>query len=428
MVENGSGGVVNVGGMVVADHEVMVAVDHANPSRGQITVFAREVWDSARPGLPWLLYLHGGPGHESTRPVWSPISPAWLGRALRDYRVVLMDARGTGRSTPIGAAQDGPADLVAERLALFRADSVVRDAECVRRTVCGDQPWTVLGESAGGFAALTYLSIAPEGVREALFAGGLPPVGRSPDEVYSRTHTGLLDRSRRYYARYPADQNRVARLAERLAEQDVRLPGGDRLTSQRLRQLGILLGVSGGEERLHYLLERDPTSPAFLHDMVGATPWGTRDIGHVVLHEACWADGYPTGWSAQRTMPADYDTDPTLFTGEHVYPWMLDPVDGYRDLTPWRQVAELLAGRRWPRLYDEVRLRRCNVPCAAVVYIDDAYVPADLSGETAGLIPTMSVWEDHEHRHDGLDTDGDNVLDRLIALARGVHPANTRMV
>ncbi|HEY3691574.1 MAG TPA: alpha/beta fold hydrolase [Pseudonocardiaceae bacterium] len=428
MVETSSGAVVNLGGMVVAEHEVTVPVDHADPSRGQIMVFAREVWDCARADLPWLLYLHGGPGHESTRPTWSPISPDWLGRALRDYRVVLMDARGTGRSTPIGSAPDAPADLVAERLALFRADSVVRDAEYVRRAVCGDQQWTVLGESAGGFALVTYLSIAPEGVREALFAGGLPSVGGSPDEVYRRTHTGMLDRSRRYYARYPTDRDRVARLHEWLAGRDVRLPSGDRLTSPRLRQLGILLGVNGGEEQLHYLLERDPTSPAFLHDVTAATPWGTRDIGHVVLHEACWADGYSTGWSAQRTMPTDYDADSTLFTGEHVYPWMLDPIDGYRDLAPWGQVAEVLAERRWPRLYDEGRLRRCTVPCAAVIYADDAYVPADLSGETAGLIPTMTVWEDHEHRHDGLDTDGDHVLDRLIALARGTQVTTARMV
>lgn len=406
--------------MVVAEHEVSVPLDHADPEQGEITVFAREVWDAhVGSDLPWLLFLHGGPGHENHRPSWSPADPDWLTRALRDYRLVLLDVRGTGRSTPVDLAPTGPAELLAQRLTLFRADSIVRDAELVRRVVCGNQPWSVLGESAGGFTLLTYLSLAPEGLREALFAGGLPPVGQPVDQVYRATHAGMIDRSQRYYARYPADRQRVARLHARLAEQDVRLPGGDLLTGQKLRQLGMLLGITGGEERLHYLLERDPASPGFLHDVAAATPWKARDPLNIVLHEACWADGYPTNWSAQRTLPERYAADPTLFTGEHVFPWMLDAVDGYRDLVPWQQVADLLASHRWPRLYDTDRLRTCNVPCAAVIYGDDAYVPADLSHETTLLIPTMRTYTDVEHRHDGLDTDGEHVLDKLLALVRG---------
>jgi pimeloyl-ACP methyl ester carboxylesterase len=405
-----------VGNVVVAEHEVEVPVNHAEASRGEITVFAREVWDADRPGLPWLLYLHGGPGHENHRPIWSPPTPGWLLRALRDYRVVLLDARGTGRSAPIGSLA-GPVGVTAEELTLYRADSIVRDAELVRRAVCGDQPWSVLGESAGGFALLTYLSVAPEGVAEALFAGGLPPVGHPPDIVYRATHAGMIERSERYYARYPGDRERVARLHARLAEHEVLLPGGDQLTGRKLRQLGMLLGVTGGEERLHYLLERAPNSPAFLFDVTAATPFRARDPLNLVLHEACWADGHATGWSAQRTLPPAYD-DPTLWTGEHVYPWMLDPDEGYQDLVPWRRIAEELSAHLWPRLYDPERLRDCRVPCAAVVYADDAYVPADLSIETAQLIPTMRVWTDSEHRHDGLDTDGEHVLNRLITLAR----------
>jgi pimeloyl-ACP methyl ester carboxylesterase len=412
-----SGTELRVGGVAVAEHQVMVPVDHADQALGEITVFAREVWDPDRDALPWLLYLHGGPGHESTRPTWSPITPGWLGRALRDYRVVLLDARGTGRSTPLPPLA-GPPGQAAKRLTLYRADAIVHDAELVRRAVCGDRPWSVLGESAGGFALLTYLSVAPESVREALFVGGLPPVGQPPDVVYQATHAGMIERSERYYARYPGDRQRVNQLHALLDSRYVRLPGGDRLTGERLRQLGILLGVTGGEERLHYLLERDPTSAGFLHDLAGATPWSARDPLHVVLHESCWADGHRTAWSAQRTLPTDYDTDPALWTGEHVYPWMFDPDHGYRDVTAWQQIAEELAAYPWPRLYDEQRLRACRVPCAAVIYADDAYVPPVFSHQTAQLISTMRVWDDQAHRHDGLDIDGTAVLDRLIALAR----------
>src|SRR5215469_7650858 len=88
-------------GTVLTDHFFTVPLDHDDPSGPQIEVFAREVISAsaARDGanLPWLLFLQGGPGGASPRPVgrWS-----WLDRALKDYRVLLLDQRGTGRSTP----------------------------------------------------------------------------------------------------------------------------------------------------------------------------------------------------------------------------------------------------------------------------------------------------------------------------------------
>jgi hypothetical protein len=48
-----------------------------------------------------------------------------------------------------------------------RADSIVRDAELVRKSLVPkdnyDGRWSVLGQSFGGFCVVTYLSIAPEG-------------------------------------------------------------------------------------------------------------------------------------------------------------------------------------------------------------------------------------------------------------------------
>ena len=62
---------------------------------------------------------------------------------------------------------------------------------------------------------ITYLSLAPEGLREAFITGGLPPLGPRIDEVYARTYELVLERNRRYYERYPADRERVRRLHER---------------------------------------------------------------------------------------------------------------------------------------------------------------------------------------------------------------------
>lgn len=49
--------------------------------------------------------------------------------------MVLLDARGTGRSTPLPPLA-GPLDQTAKRLTLYRADAIVRDAELMRGAAC----------------------------------------------------------------------------------------------------------------------------------------------------------------------------------------------------------------------------------------------------------------------------------------------------
>ena len=113
----------------------------------------------------------------------------------------------------------------------------MRDAECVRRALEIDR-WSVLGQSFGGFCVLTYLSLAPEGLSEAFFTGGLPPLRHSIDEVYARTYDRVLERNRRFYERFPQDRERVQRLRSVIEGGGIALPGGDQLTWRRMRQLG----------------------------------------------------------------------------------------------------------------------------------------------------------------------------------------------
>jgi pimeloyl-ACP methyl ester carboxylesterase len=405
--------VVRPAGLVLTEHEFAIPLDHADPGGERITVFAREVADPDGLDRPFLVYLQGGPGSEAPRPTRIPPSPAWLGRALSDFRVLMVDQRGTGRSTPIGTLPGMTPQEQADHLALFRADSIVRDCEWIRREL-GVERWSVLGQSFGGFCVTTYLSIAPEGLREAFLTGGLPPVARHIDDVYRATYPRVLDRCRRYYDRYPADRARVRELRRRLDAEDVRLPSGDRLTGRRFRQLGQLLGMGTGAERLHYLVELDPGSPAFLHDVEHAVEFARNPL-YAVVHEACYADGCATRWSAGRLLPDDY-ADPELFTGEHVYSWMFED---YGALAPLREAAELLAEREWPPLYDAEQLARNEVPAAAIVYADDIYVERTFSEETAALIRGLRPWVTNEYEHDGLRADGDRILGRLIDLARG---------
>jgi pimeloyl-ACP methyl ester carboxylesterase len=301
----------------------------------------------------------------------------------------------------------------AEYLTHFRADAIVRDAEWIRRAL-GVERWTVLGQSFGGLCLTTYLSLAPEGLAAALFTGGLPPLRRSVDEVYTHTYRTVLERNRRYHRRFPRDRERLSALHDLVEGTGVRLPGGDRLTWRRVRQLGAMLGMAGGAERLHYLLELPFDSPMFLHDVEAETSFGRNPL-YAILHEACWADGGATRWSAQRMLPADYDENPLLLTGEHVYPWMFEEMAA---LTPLREAADLLAEREWPHLYDPDALAANTVPAAAAVYAEDMYVDRKFSVQTAGRIAGLRPWLTNEYDHNGLRVDGERILGRLLDLTR----------
>lgn len=169
-------------GVVLTDRRFTVPLDHDNPSGETIELYAREVVarDKADRDLPWLLYLQGGPGFGANRFIGKQ---AWLGRALEDYRVLLLDQRGTGASTPANRQtlplRGGPAEQ-AGYLTRFRSDAIVRDCEAIRPQVTGGARWTVLGQSFGGFCTVTYLSMAPEGLDTALITGGLPSSTRTP--------------------------------------------------------------------------------------------------------------------------------------------------------------------------------------------------------------------------------------------------------
>ena len=401
-------------GLVLTEHEFSLPLDHARPGGAAIGVFAREIADPDGRDRPFLVFLQGGPGHEGARPTRHPTSPGWLDRALRDFRVLMLDQRGTGRSTPVGALPGLTPAEQAEYLTHFRADAIVRDAELIRAELGVDR-WSVLGQSFGGFCVMSYLSLAPEGLREAFVTGGLAPVGRHPDEVYRATYGRILDRCGRYYERYPADRERVIALHRRLERDDLRLPSGDRLTARRFRQLGGLLGMSDGFERLHSIVELDPESPAFGWDVEGGTPFPRNPL-YAIVHEACYADGGATRWSAERVMPDAYREAPELFTGEHVFPWMFED---YGALAPLREAAELLAAHEWPRLYDGAQLTRNEIPAAAAIYTEDPYVERVFSEETAGAIRGLRPWVTSEYDHNGLRADGERILERLLDLARG---------
>ena len=182
---------------------------------------------------------------------------------------------------------------------------------------------------------MTYLSIAPEGLREALITGGLAPIGRPVDDVYSATYKRMADKNRAYFERYPDDRQRALEIFRRLDNEDVRLPGGDRLTARRFRQLGNWTGFSTGLEMLHHLLELPFGSNAFLYDAERGAAASRATRIYATLHESCYADGGVTNWSSARLLPAEFEQK-GWFTAEHIFPWMFED---YGALRPHREAA-----------------------------------------------------------------------------------------
>ena len=417
-------------GTVLTDHVFAVPLDHNQPDGEQIEVFAREVVgaDKAGTDLPWLLFLQGGPGSGAQRPAGRE---AWLDRALREYRVLLLDQRGTGRSSPANRrtlARLGSAQAQADYLTHFRADSIVLDAELIRRDLT-DQPWAVLGQSFGGFCTVSYLSFAPHGIREAFITGGLPGLTATADDLYRRTYRTVLGKNAAHYQRYPGDVEQAQLVASYLGAHDVRLPDGAPLSVEAFQSVGAMLGQSDGSDSLHYLLEDpfagDELSDAFRYAVMDELTFSAAPL-YALLHEPCYAQGAATRWAAQRVRaefaefdpgPAIAGTAPLFFTGEMIYPWMIDadPV-----LRPLREAADILAERAdWPPLYDPSRLAANEVPVAAAVYYDDMYVDRELSMQTAQAIGGLRTWVTSEYEHDGLRVSSGAVLDRLIAMCHG---------
>ncbi|MFG2182332.1 alpha/beta fold hydrolase [Streptomyces abikoensis] len=417
----------------MTDHFFDVPLDHARPGGERIRLYAREVVAAGRAweDLPWLVFLQGGPGFPAGRPVGRE---NWLDRALEEYRVLLLDQRGTGRSTPANRQTlplRGTPEQQAAYLAHFRADSIVRDCEYIRPLLTGGRPWSVLGQSFGGFCAVSYLSYAPEGLAEVMITGGLPSLDGDADAVYRAAYPRMERKALAHYARYPDDEAVARRVAEHLAETVETLPDGSVLTVAAFQQLGILLGTGDGSHRLHYLLEDAfvPTaagprlSDAF-GEQVAAVLSRTASPLYTLLHEAIYAqDGRATHWSAERVRAEfpqfERHFEPGgrfLFTGETVHPWMLETQPALR---PLRRTAELLAEREgWTPLYDADRLARNTVPVAAAVYHDDLYVDTEHSLRTARSIAGLRTWVTDEYEHDGVRAGGRVVLDRLLGLVR----------
>ncbi|MET2952266.1 alpha/beta fold hydrolase [Vibrio harveyi] len=415
-------------GLHYKPHSFTVPLDYQDLSKGTINVFARSVClvgdeDSDK---PWLVYFQGGPGFPSPRPNGNN---GWIKRALSEYRVLLLDQRGTGNSSVIN--HQTLAHLLPEQqadyLSHFRADNIVRDAEFIREQF-GIEKWAILGQSFGGFCSLTYLSLFPNSLLQSYITGGVPSVSRHADDVYHATFKRTMEKNQAFFQQFPQAQQLCQNIANHLLEHEEFLPNGQRFTVEQFQQIGINFGVSDTFLPTYYWLEsalievngKPQLRYEFLNDMLAQQNFQTNPI-YAILHESIYCQGFASQWSAHRVRQEhnafNYEQGkPFYFTGEMVFPWMFDQ---YVNLKPLKEAAELLAEKAdWTPLYDAQQLANNKVPVSCAVYADDMFVEMDISRETLAAMPNSKAWITNEYEHNGLRADGERILDKLIAMGK----------
>lgn len=193
-------------------------------SRHELNV---EVVGSDR-GTP-VVFLHGGPGGGIEPVYYTLFDPA-------RWRVVLLDQRGSGRSTPSGETRDNTTQLL------------TRDLEMVRE-VLGIDSWVVVGGSWGSTLALHYAALHPTRVRAMVLRSVFLATKSEMDWLYggegtSRTHpeawaafSGFIPEAERhdlvaaYYRRVAAGDSEAAAQWARfeamtaLVPEKMRMPG-----------------------------------------------------------------------------------------------------------------------------------------------------------------------------------------------------------
>lgn len=119
-------------------------------------------------GIP-VLFLHGGPGsgcNEDSRRFFDP----------NQYRIILFDQRGCGRSTPYGELENN------------NTQALVQDIETIRNKLNIDR-WVVFGGSWGATLALVYAQAFPERVISMILCGAF--LGRKEDKDWFLGSNGV---------------------------------------------------------------------------------------------------------------------------------------------------------------------------------------------------------------------------------------------
>ncbi len=202
--------------------------------------------------------INGGPGASSTT-LYVDLEPAFAG-LRRERDIVIVDQRGTGRSSPLGCPELEAASLEFDEATVQRAarqclevlandprffttSVAVEDLEQLRQAL-GYKTWNLYGVSYGTRVAQHYARRHPDAVRTLVLDGVVPPgLALGPDVALNAQATleGILSRCRaaEYCAEaFPELRRRLEALSARLRAKPVELEVPDPVTG-RSRALSL---------------------------------------------------------------------------------------------------------------------------------------------------------------------------------------------
>lgn len=371
-------------------HRISVPVDWKNPDQSpSITVAVREILDSDDQDFlkPPILYLQGGPGFQSNLPT----DEKWISQLMTRFRVFLMDQRGTGLSTPIdieaiSSLDQFNRDQAIEYISNFRADSIARDIEHIRKSLFSDKQFFTFGQSFGGWCTFAYLSLFPNSANGCFLTGGFPPVGKSPLEVY-RALVPQVDKSNEmFFEKYPETKSQLQVLIEKL----------DDKTQMSLAQNGFYAGYSTMHAELRTLIEAlsfeletiGRLSTRTMKMMEDPLSFSSNPI-YALLHESIYCEGIASNWAAETVMLGennrpDKNDIAKFFLGENVLRRSFEIVE---DLKPLSGLMDaLMSYENWSQQFDVQTLQNCEVPVVGTIYKNDAAVVASFAKSSAELL------------------------------------------
>ena len=284
----------------------------------------------------------------------SPSLGGWSKAAAKDFRILMLDQRGTGLSSPIDRNTLPLRGNDADQAAL--PDAFPRRLHRRRRR----------GHPAGpGLRSLDHLR--PELWR--VLRAQLPllrprgssrsphhrrPGARWPDPRTACTRPrsgGSRPGTPNTLAGIPEDRPTVTRIARHLRDTEEFLPDGGRLTVERFQMVGSFLGgntrvdapapPAGG--RLCRALPAATGSRTPSWNRSGASSPGPANPLYALMHESIYGQGEATDWAAWRVLQEFPEFRPDaaepLLTGEMVYPWYFEQDPALRPLQERRPAA-----------------------------------------------------------------------------------------
>ncbi len=266
-----------VPGLHIEDRSIKVPLDWTGHEPGHgfdgesISLFYRVVTapEHVHDDLPLLVFLQGGPGGSGPRPL-GPSSDGWIEEAIKHFRVVLPDQRGTGRSSRVDYACDGGHGWRRQgRCRVLSVSSPIRSF--VTSNICvapnSAAQWVTLGQSYGGFLTLTYLSLFPQGVIASFTTGGIPHVPADATDVYRHTFPRMARKTAQFYSVTRSMSSVRPSVADILQSRKRRI--AERRSAHRgtLPMLGSDFGMKPSFERVHWILDQ-----AFLDGDGSASP------------------------------------------------------------------------------------------------------------------------------------------------------------